>query len=174
MSLKFLEVVERAQVKDLTEVAKEIWFEHYFGIISVEQVGYMVEKYQSVAAITRQIVDEGYQYYLLVCGEVIIGYFGIRDDAEKLFLSKLYLKKNFRGKGYFSEMLQYIESVAESKGHQYLYLTVNKHNDSTVAVYKKKGFSISKEVVTDIGNGFVMDDYVMEKKITLQITTEEI
>lgn len=167
MDIKFSEVIDKAKIVELADTASEIWHEYYPGIITVEQVNYMVDKYQSMAAITKQIADEGYQYFMLYSGDEAAGYLGIKDDKDKLFLSKLYLKKKFRGKGHFSEMLLFIEHIAKTKGLRGLYLTVNKYNDSSVSVYKKKGFSISKLQVTDIGNGFVMDDYVMEKKISL-------
>ena len=44
------------------------------------------------------------------------------------------------------------------------YLTVNKYNSSSIEVYKKRGFEITDAAVTDIGSGFVMDDYIMEKQ----------
>ena len=95
----------------------------------------------------------------------ILGYLAIKADRNKLLLSKLYLKKEFRGRGYFNKMLSFAEKTAKEKGLNSLYLTVNKHNDNSVAVYLKKGFIIKKEQTTDIGNGFVMDDYIMEKMI---------
>ncbi len=168
MSLNFRKVIDEAQMKILADVAKEIWNEYYPGIITVEQVNYMVEKYQAADAITKQITDEGYQYFMMLCGEEVMGYLGVKTDGDKLFLSKLYLKKKFRGKGYFSKMLLFAEHHAKKERLESLYLTVNKHNDSSIAVYQKKGFAITKEQKTDIGNGFVMDDYVMEKTLPLE------
>ena len=47
-----------------------------------------------------------------------------------------------------------------------MYLTVNKHNDLGIRAYKAKGFETIDAVETDIGNGFIMDDYIMEKKVS--------
>ena len=163
MNFDFLEVNNKKQIEGLAEIAKLIWSEYFPGIITPEQVDYMVEKYQSADAITRQISNDGYMYFMVLGNEEILGYLALKADGNQLLLSKLYLKKEFRGRGYFNKMLSFAEKIAKEKGLNSLYLAVNKHNDNAVAVYLKKGFSIKKEQTADIGNGFVMDDYIMEK-----------
>lgn len=168
MNFEILEVKNKVQIEKLSDIAKHIWLEHFPGIITTEQVHYMLENYQSVDAITQQILDEGYKYFMVLGDGEILGYLALKAEENRLLLSKLYLKKEFRGKGYFNKMLSFAEKIAQEKGLNSLYLTVNKHNDNSIAVYHKKGFIIKKEQVTDIGNGFVMDDYIMEK-VTHQI-----
>lgn len=165
MSFEFFEVKEKAQIETLAAIAKEIWIAYFPGMITLEQTAYMIDRYQSVNAITQQITHDGYQYFLFRYDESILGYCGLKAENDQLFLSKLYLKKEFRGKGYFSEMLLFAEEIARRKKLKGLYLTVNRHNENAIAVYRKKGFSVTKEQVTDIGNGFVTDDYVMSKVI---------
>lgn len=159
----FIDVCNAAIIDTLAKTAREIWYEYFPGIISVEQVDYMVEKFQSPLAIRTQIFENGYRYFLVLDDETIIGYFGIKAESDRLFLSKLYLKKDHRGKGHFSGMLTFIETMARDNGLTGMYLTVNKHNENSIAVYRKKGFTVQKEQTADIGNGFVMDDLVMEK-----------
>jgi len=163
MNFDFLEVNNKKQIEGLAEIAKLIWSEYFPGIITPEQVDYMVEKYQSADAIARQISNDGYMYFMVLGNEEILGYLALKADGNQLLLSKLYLKKEFRGRGYFNKMLSFAEKIAKEKGLNSLYLAVNKHNDNAIAVYLKKGFSIKKEQTADIGNGFVMDDYIMEK-----------
>ena len=62
-------------------------------------------------------------------------------------------------------MLRHVESQARDQGMASLMLTVNKHNAGSIAVYRKAGFTVREEARFDIGNGFVMDDYVMEKRL---------
>ena len=165
MNFDFLEVNNKKQIEGLAEIAKLIWSEYFPGIITPEQVDYMVEKYQSADAIAKQISNDGYMYFMVLGNEEILGYLALKADGNQLLLSKLYLKKEFRGRGYFNKMLSFAEKIAKEKGLNSLYLAVNKHNDNAIAVYLKKGFSIKKEQTADIGNGFVMDDYIMEKMI---------
>ncbi len=167
MALTFRKITETEpeQIEKLAAVASAIWHEHYPGIISMEQVDYMVDEFQSAEAIHDQIVNNGYAYFLFLDDDEIIGYFAIKEEPNGLFLSKLYLAKQFRGFGYFNTMLLVIEQMALDKNIMRLYLTVNKRNDQSIAVYKKKGFIILKEQTVDIGGGYVMDDYVMEKTL---------
>jgi len=165
MDIKFEKIIDKAQIEKLADLAKEIWREYYPEIIGMEQVNYMIQEFQSAEAIAEQITDEGYQYFMLICDGEALGYLGLKEDKEKLFLSKLYLKQDCRGKGYFNIMLSFIEHFARKRNLRSLYLTVNKENGDAIAVYGKKGFVIAKEQTTDIGRGFKMDDYVMEKCI---------
>lgn len=156
--------IKRVQVNEipkLAEVANEIWHEYFIPIIGEKQVEYMVEKFQSVKGITEQS-EKGYEYYFALYDDEIVGYFGIQPQEEKLFLSKLYLKKRFRGKGIATKLFSYIVDIAKSYDKKLIYLTVNKHNDNTISVYKHMGFKIVSEQKADIGKGFYMDDYIME------------
>ena len=80
-----------------------------------------------------------------------------------MFLSKIYIRKKFRGSGYSRTTMNFIADLCRDDGLNMIYLTVNKQNLSSIAVYEKLGFVRARELVTEIGNGFVMDDYVMEK-----------
>lgn len=144
------------------ELANIIWNEHYSTILSKHQIDYMLQKYQCKKAMEYQIKNEKYQYFALVENMNEIGYFAVKFDFDDIFLSKLYLLKESRGKGYSKEIIDYIEK--NSQGKKSIYLTVNKNNPS-ISIYKKLGFEIEKECVTDIGCGYVMDDYIMRKMI---------
>lgn len=158
-----VKVVDNSGLKEIAELADKIWHECFIGIISEAQIDYMVEKFQSYDAMTEQVSSQGYGYFAVKdCGE-LCGYFAVRpDDGSRFFLSKLYLSKSKRGKGIASEMLDKAAEEAETAGKSSVYLTVNKHNRHAIDVYIKKGFRMVGEAVTDIGNGFVMDDYIME------------
>ncbi len=121
----------------------------------------MLDNFQSEAAITEQIKTDGYEYYNFVLDGVPIGYFGICEkDNNTLFLSKLYLKKEYRGNGYALKAFEFIKDIARKNGNTNVWLTVNKHNYDTIAIYKKFGMEIIRSEITDIDNGYVMDDYV--------------
>lgn len=154
--------------KDILEtagLAHEIWREHYAGIISSEQIEYMLDKYQSTSAISKALAD-GYEYYLLRHLGTSVGYLGIQTNEPqgKLFVSKIYLYKDYRGKGYAFDTLRQLEEMCGRLKLHAIWLTVNKGNPS-VKAYERIGFRIDKEQISNIGNGFVMDDFVMEKEV---------
>lgn len=166
MKLKFTHVNTAQQIAEVARLAAEIWREHYVSIISIEQIDYMIDKFQSVPAITDQIQNQGYRYYLFQLEDSSnIGYMSVREEEGRLFLSKFYVAKQHRGQGYASQAMLFLEQLCKERNLSHIWLTVNRHNESSIAVYKKKGFTVKKEQVADIGNGFVMDDYIMLKVI---------
>jgi len=165
MELAFHPVRTEEEIGTLARLASEIWNEYFVEIISVEQIDYMVDKFQSYPALTELIGRQGYEYYFMNDGGENVGYIGIKAEASKLFLSKFYIRKEHRGRGFASQALAFLEGVCRERGLGAVWLTVNRHNDSTIAIYKKKGFEVVREQAADIGNGFVMDDFVMEKAI---------
>lgn len=163
MNIEISKVTDNAGLREISVLAEQIWHECFPGIISEEQINYMVEKFQSYSAMTAQVNDQSYTYFSVRENGELCGYIGIKpENGSRLFLSKLYLRADKRGRGIASVMLKRVFDEAKKLGKSSVYLTVNKHNDHAVAVYKKTGFETVEFTVTDIGNGFVMDDYVME------------
>ena len=158
--LPVLDAVMMAQVEAL---AGEIWREHYVPIIGSAQVEYMLGKFQSREAIAKQ-VGEGYLYFIMrEPGGGCAGYFAVMPDGEEIFLSKLYVASGKRGRGYGRLAVEFIEALAKGKGFRAITLTVSKNNAGSVKAYGKMGFALCGPIVTDIGCGFVMDDYLMKK-----------
>ncbi|MBE1444438.1 GNAT family N-acetyltransferase [Paenibacillus sp. OAS669] len=161
----FTQVKTKEEVTDLARLAAEIWNEYFITIISREQIDYMVQKFQSYPALTDQLKHQGYEYYFMKLNGSNIGYMGVKQEEGKLFLSKLYILKEHRGRGFASRAMEFLVELCRKRGLSAIWLTVNRYNDATIAVYEKKGFKKLRTQVADIGNGFVMDDYIMEKEI---------
>ena len=149
-------------LKELSLLAESIWREHFTPILPEGQVDYMLEKFQSYDAMRRQCSQEIYSYYRIYMGEKLVGYFAVKPDGDRLFLSKLYLQKSCRKQGISRQAMNTICNIARSDGKKSVWLTVNRHNLDTIEVYKHFWFKITKEFATDIGGGYVMDDYFME------------
>lgn len=164
-NVSFTAVKTETQIDKVAKLGHEIWNEHYADILSKEQIDYMLLKFQSQQAVENQIKNEGYRYFLISSGGEDCGYIGISDDKDRLFLSKLYLKKSFRSRGIASKALKMLEDICREEKLCAIWLTVNRYNLSSKAVYEKKGFRVIDEQAADIGNGFVMDDYIMQKDI---------
>ncbi|MCO4844401.1 MAG: GNAT family N-acetyltransferase [Sulfurovum sp.] len=157
-------VSDTSKIKAIEEIAYEIWYEHYTPIIGKNQVEYMLEKFQSVKAMTEEI-QNGFLYFLCEYDNKTIGYMSVNISDGVLFLSKLYVLSAERGKGHGRKMISYLGTLAKEKSLNKISLTVNKHNTGSINMYKKVGFIICGTAVKDIGNGFVMDDYQMEKSV---------
>jgi GNAT superfamily N-acetyltransferase len=173
-TLQFVPVNTPEQLATVAGLAHEIWYEFYVPLIGRAQVDYMVGKFQNAAAMQSQI-DQGYEYFLVQQEDTAgsaparvrdIGYAAVQEQADgALFLSKFYLHKSARGAGTGRKCMEFIEGLARRRGLSLLWLTVNKGNPS-VQAYQRLGFRIAADLVMDIGGGFVMDDYRMEKPLT--------
>ena len=158
--------IQKAQTDNdflaIADLADDIWHEHYASIITKEQIDYMVNEFQSCDAIKKSVAENGYVYYMAMYNGKLYGYLGIHNEGDGvIFISKVYVHKDMRKKGIASSLLKRL--LNDYPDAKKWYLTVNKYNSNSIAAYKKCGFITTRELVTDIGNGFVMDDYVMEK-----------
>lgn len=145
-------------IKEMSEMATAILREHYDPIIGKEQNDYMLKMFQSVEAVTEQLTH-GYNYYFAKNEEQNAGFLAYYPREGALYLSKLYLYKDQRGKGFSRVMLEFLKEKAKELGLNRIELNVNRNNPS-VQVYEKLGFTVAWTEKNDIGNGFYMDDYV--------------
>ena len=152
-------VVTDNDIRNCVALAKEIWIDHYTSLIGEAQVEYMLNKFQSFEAVKEQI-SEGFNYYLVDRSK---GYFSYFPEGDSLFISKLYIHRDYRRQGLGKKAVNFI--INKATGKNSLKLTVNRDNLNSVEVYKKLGFNISEEVDFDIGCSFYMNDYVMIKSL---------
>lgn len=158
------EIFSEADVRRLAKVARIVWRETNVSFCTPEQVEYMIERYQSFEAISGQLMH-GYRYFLIEEGDVIMGYFGVQPQGERLFLSKFYILKEYRGRKLFSLGLQYMIDLCKENSLESIYLTVNRNNTHAYEVYLAKNFKVIAEEDNPIGEGFEMNDYIMEYEI---------
>lgn len=163
--IQLIPVTTASQVADVARMARVVWNEYYVQLIGQAQVDYMVARFQTAEAMQSQI-DSGYEYFQIRQGAETLGYAAIRFDAPeaRLFISKLYLLAANRKSGSGRKTLALIEQIARQRGATHLWLTVNKGNPS-VRAYERLGFTIAEAIIMDIGGGYVMDDYRMEKPL---------
>ena len=158
------QAVTDVALDDIAALANEIWHEHFVPIIGLDHVNYMVGKFQSYPALKEQ-VSQGYEYYKIFCDDKFAGYTGIHPEQDVLFLSKLYLHKDFRGQHLATKAVEFLKDYCRKKGLKKIWLTCNKYNSHTLDVYHHLGFVDVRTQVADIGNGFVMVDYILELNI---------
>ena len=151
-------------IRQMSALASKIVKEHFDPMIGTAQNDYMIRRFQSAEGIRQQLKD-GCQYYF-ICdkqGENI-GYMAFQPREREMYLSKFYLKKESRGKGISKEMLKFLISHTQNAGLRSIVLNVNRNN-SAVLAYEHLGFSKIREEKKEIGNGFIMDDYVYEYRL---------
>lgn len=162
-----IEAVSTPEQIDLTvRLAKDIWQQHYLSMIEQAQIDYMLDKFQSPSAIQQQI-NSGYLYFLANYDLRLSGYLALVPDTQqsRLMISKIYVDTNARGAGIGKDMFEYTKDKAQELGLKTIWLTVNVNNCDSIKWYIRQGFQKVDEVKADIGNGYFMDDYILEYKL---------
>jgi N-acetylglutamate synthase-like GNAT family acetyltransferase len=153
-------ILRKATLEDIPliqEIAEQAWRPTYSHILSEEQTQYMIPMMYATEVLQNQIDI----FLILEIDGEGMGYCAFEQTSESdAKLNKLYLRPTVKQKGAGSFIIEQISNQARSMGLKSIHLNVNKHN-SAVEFYLKKGFIKDKEIVLDIGNGYVMDDYVM-------------
>jgi GNAT superfamily N-acetyltransferase len=162
---ELIKAEDAVHIQQISVLANIIWSQHYNPIIGSKQVDYMLNKFQSIPAITEQI-QQGTEYYLIMHAEKPSGYFCIQPTEDAVFLSKLYVLFQNRGQGLGKMAMSFIENKTLGLGFTKISLTVNKYNYNSIKAYQKMGFKKIKSSVQDIGNNYIMDDYYLEKNIS--------
>ena len=149
---------------ELAALAAKIWREHYPGIITHAQIDYMLARGYNLDVLRHEMEAEGIHYDLCIAGDKTAGFisYGPGPQPGELKVHKLYLLGAYHGLGLGRLMLQHAVAYAAGSGYDSVVLNVNRNNSKAIAMYERNGFMVRESVVVDIGNGFVMDDYVME------------
>jgi diamine N-acetyltransferase len=153
-------------LSEIASLAAVIWRMHYPGIISQDQIEYMLARMYDVDVMRREL-ESGVTYDQLVIEGQLIGFaaYGSTDVRSELKLHKLYIHPDFQRQGLGAMLLAHVEDAAREQNFEIVVLAVNKRNTNAIAAYRKHGFAIRDSIIVDIGGGFVMDDYIMAKTV---------
>lgn len=168
MDIELVKTETEEDIDILCRVAEKAWMETYENLLPKGQPEYMIEKFQSPPAVKEQMASQGYIYRLILGDGVPGGFVGYAPGYEgrnEIFLSKLYLLPALKGIGAARKALNLVEAEAHRLGYPSIRLTVNKGNTHAYEVYRHWGFEAVESTVTDIGSGYVMDDYIMVKPV---------
>ncbi len=159
-----------ADIPAIRRIALAAWPVAYGAILSPDQLSYMLELMYIEDALREQIEAKGHRYLLAEREGAAIGFAGYEHDLRGMRstrLHKLYLLPSAKGIGAGAALLSAVEAEARLAGDARIELNVNRFNPSK-EWYLRRGFRIERDEVIDIGKGYVMDDHVMVKAITLE------
>lgn len=161
------EALDEAGFKAVANMAATIWRSHYSKIISIAQIDYMLAGRFAPENLREYLDSDERWFEILWLDEQPVGYcsYSLTDHPGEMKLEQLYLLEGCRGQGLGGLMLRHVQAEAHKRNIRLLMLQVNKRNEDSIAIYRKAGFRIREEAIFDIGSGYFMDDYVMEKAI---------
>ena len=162
--------IRRADLADLPTVmrlAHDIWHRHYPGIISVEQIDYMLTTGYSRHALSAFVTDPTRGLALAERAGEPLGFCAWYPPAEPrtMKLDKLYVLPEMHGQGIGRALIEHVARAARAVGCSTLILNVNRNNQSSVRAYERCGFTIRESGDFAIGNGFVMEDFIMARPL---------
>lgn len=153
-----------ADIPLIRELTFKVWPQTYRDILTSEQIDYMLEMMYSPASLEKQMQD-GCNFIIVYDNEQPVGFASYQLTSEDVTkLHKIYVLPSQQGKGTGNFLLNYTIEQVKKLGAASLQLQVNRNNTAK-AFYEKKGFVVIEEADFDIGNGYYMNDYVMEKKL---------
>jgi ribosomal protein S18 acetylase RimI-like enzyme len=158
--------IRRAQLHELPileSLARQIWPSTYAHIISQAQIDFMLNWMYSFAALKTQF-EAGHEFFILQAAGLDSGFMALESvnlgELSELKINKLYVLPSLQGKGAGRALINKAIERAKANQASSIFLQVNKANEAK-NFYLKLGFEIREEAVFDIGNGFIMDDYIM-------------
>lgn len=160
--LSFVPVKEPEHIAELANFADGIFREHFSKFHPEEKVDYLCRYLLGTETLIKAIADEGYEYYFVDDESGHVGFVGIQPHDDYLFLSKLYLAKEARGKGYGRQEFEFVKQRARDLGFSSIRLTCARDNETSLAIYAHMGLEIIESVDTDVGEGIQMNDYILE------------
>ena len=162
--------VSKQHIPTIRALAQEYWPVAFVSILSASQIAYMMEMMYSHSSLEGQM-NKGHQFAIASKNNKKVGYMSYETDCEgmgKTKIHKLYISPHYQRMGVGKAMVDFVTEQALQANNSALFLNVNKHNNKAIGFYKKHHFVLTKEEEIDIGDGFIMDDYVFELPLTQQ------
>lgn len=153
--------------KIIQEIAQQTWPDTYGDILSKEQLKFMLEAFYSEAALNENVVSKGHHFLLAKEENIVLGFASYEHNYQennRTRIHKIYVLPQTQWKGIGNALIGYIEKLAIENYSTALSLNVNRFNKA-LTFYKKKGFEVIEKVDIEIGHGYLMEDYVMEKML---------
>lgn len=159
-------MIKKAKKSDIATIqylAEKSWNFAYANIITKEQIAYMLDLMYSEKTLNQHFENPNYQYYLIQENDEALGFVGFEfhQEPQTTKLHRIYFLKEAQGKGFGKKAIEFVINEAKEVDDERVILTVNKNNTAQ-KFYESLGFRVYDEAIFDIGNGYVMDDYLME------------
>ncbi len=153
--------------KEIYQLARDIWFLHYPGLITIKQIEYMLEQKYAVNEIQKLICSTKDLWLTVSLNDTTQGFGHFQEEASTFTvkLDKLYVHPRVQRCGCGNAIIRFAGAYYARLGFKQMWLQVNKGNAAAIKFYQNIGFKTTSDAVVDIGKGFVMDDFIMSKAL---------
>lgn len=162
-----ISALTEADIESVRALAHEVWHKHYPSIISVEQIDYMLAQRYAPEVIASELRRNDVWWRQARGEDRVLGFSAcvLSERSDELKLDKLYVRHDAQRRGVGGKLIDNAARLAARLGKTWLVLAVNKNNVQAIGAYEKHGFAICESVVKDIGEGFIMDDFIMVRHV---------
>lgn len=161
--MKNIQVItcDQHHIERIKLLAEKVWKPTFAEILSEDRLVYLFNLMYDEKTLENLFLDKRNSFFLLNDGQKDLGYAQLVDKTTFFKLEKLYISPDEQSKGYGLYFINFIVRLSQSLNGNYLHLQVNRGNTKAIDFYKRFGFSILRSEDFDVGNGHVMDDFVM-------------
>jgi GNAT superfamily N-acetyltransferase len=157
-----IQAESEAQYAIIEGLARRIVPAFYEAFFAVETAEYLVESGHTAAALAAQ-AERGSRHFIIECDGAAVGYFSLKAEGPVMLLSHFYMLAEWRGRGLGKMAMAFIDEAARDWGVERIELLVLRKNGGAVGMYTRSGFEVAEEVLTRLGDGAVLEDYLMRK-----------
>lgn len=153
----------------IRQIAFQTWPSTYVNIVPQEQISYMLEKFYNNSILEENYTEKNHLFLMAFQDQKAVGFASFEHfylEKSITRVHKIYILPEVQGLGIGKKLIQEIETLSLSKACNILNLNVNKFNNA-IYFYKKNGFEVIKEEQIQLEFGYIMDDFVMQKSLTL-------
>ena len=164
-----MQIVEATtdHIYNIQVLSNVIWPATFSNILSQEQISYMMDMMYSTSALEKQMNELNHHYLLAEEDGEYLGYLSYELNYKGTPITKIhkiYVLPSIQGKGVGRLFIDAVSKLALKNNNTLLSLNVNRYNKA-IDFYKRMGFDFFTSENIDIGNGFLMEDYVMNKDL---------
>ncbi|RIW16456.1 GNAT family N-acetyltransferase [Algoriphagus lacus] len=159
-----IRLLHKEELTKVQSIAHRTWPSTFANILSPEQIEYMLNWMYDLKMLESQM-EKGHTFLMAEENGKELGFAGFElnySEGPKAKLHKIYLLPEAQGKGAGKALILEVADRARKTGQKSLLLNVNKYNQKAIDFYTRIGFNELYKEVIDIGNGYIMDDVVME------------
>ncbi|MBI1343538.1 MAG: GNAT family N-acetyltransferase [Terrimonas sp.] len=156
--------IQRIHTRDdlsvIAALAEEIIPDYYRSFLPMDQIRFFIDHYQSLPALLEQ-VQNNFEYYLVTDAGVPVAYLGLEIKKDMIWLSKIYIRSLYRGKGIGKTLLELAKFRAVELQLSCIELFVVKGNQPAIDFYRKQGYTFVNTIANAYDSGYTVTEYRM-------------